>query len=140
MPGHKHIDNDEMERYVLQQTPPARAAEIDEHLVICPECQRAYHTVNETVRVFKQALNEQRFVEVHQTEDGPINIVVRFENNRWVGRITGGQLDGGFKVMTRDQALIRAREDFIAMFPSHRCDSSCLLANRVPLVNNERGT
>ena len=139
MRGDGHIDKDELELYILNQLPERRAEAMEEHLLVCPECQSACRAEDQMMPAATQALNlvEELLVEVHHTEDGLIEIIVRPESDRWVGRITGRQiiLDGGFWEKTREQAIRRAAEDFIAMFPEHRCTSQCLQSGRVNRVS-----
>jgi anti-sigma factor RsiW len=35
-----HLDDDTLERYVKKQIRDSRSAEIEEHLLVCPYCQR----------------------------------------------------------------------------------------------------
>jgi hypothetical protein len=35
----RHIDDDDLERYVLDRLPEERAAAIEEHLLVCEKCQ-----------------------------------------------------------------------------------------------------
>jgi hypothetical protein len=78
-------------------------------------------------------VTQETFFEVHETEkDGPVEVRVQFERDRWVGRITAERVHstGGCWAATHDEAVWRVREDFKAMYPEHRCEDSCFQSSR----------
>ena len=52
----RHIDDDDLERYVLDQLSEAEAAPIDEHLLVCQECQDRLAQVNQRVQAMRASL------------------------------------------------------------------------------------
>ena len=49
----RHIDDDTLERYVLDQLSEDKAAPIDEHLVTCQQCQDRLAQVNQRVQAMR---------------------------------------------------------------------------------------
>jgi len=49
----RHIDDDDLERYVLDQLSEKNAAPIDEHLLACQECQERLAKVNQRVQAMR---------------------------------------------------------------------------------------
>ena len=49
----RHIDDDDLERYVLDQLSEGDAAPIDEHLVACQQCQDRLAQVNQRVQAMR---------------------------------------------------------------------------------------
>ena len=49
----RHIDDDDLERYVLDQLSEDEAAPIDEHLLACQECQDRLVQVNQRVQAMR---------------------------------------------------------------------------------------
>ena len=49
----RHIDDDALERYVLDQLQEDDAAPIDEHLVACQQCQDRLAQVNQRVQAMR---------------------------------------------------------------------------------------
>ena len=49
----RHIDDDDLERYVLGQLSEADAVLIDEHLLVCQECQDRLAHVNQRVQAMR---------------------------------------------------------------------------------------
>ena len=52
----RHIDDDALDRYVLDQLSEKEAAPIDEHLLACQECQDRLAQVNQRVQAMRAAL------------------------------------------------------------------------------------
>jgi anti-sigma factor RsiW len=52
----RHIDDDDLERYVLDQLSEDAAAPIDEHLVVCQECQDRLAQTDQRVQAMRTAL------------------------------------------------------------------------------------
>jgi anti-sigma factor RsiW len=48
-----HIDDDDLERYVLDRQPEERAAAIEEHLRVCQQCQDRLAQVNQRVQAMR---------------------------------------------------------------------------------------
>lgn len=49
----RHIDDDDLERYVLDQLPEDAAVPIDEHLRACQQCQDRLAQVNQRVQAMR---------------------------------------------------------------------------------------
>ena len=57
MPGaDRHIDDDDLERYVLDQLSEDNAAAIEEHLLICEQCQDQLAQVDQRVQAMRASL------------------------------------------------------------------------------------
>jgi hypothetical protein len=130
-----HLDRDELELYGLKRLPQARVEEIEDYLLICSTCQAIVTEEMVFAAAMTRALQitQETFFEVHETEkDGPVEVSVRSEGDRWVGRITAERVHstGCCWAPTHDEAVWRVREDFDAMYPEHRCGDSCFRSVR----------
>ena len=52
----RHIDDDDLERYVLDRQSEERAAAIEEHLLVCEECQDRLAQTDQRVQAMRAAL------------------------------------------------------------------------------------
>jgi hypothetical protein len=55
-----HINEDALERYAMGRLPEQSLAEVEEHLLACPDCQSQLMEFDEFLTVFKKASAERR--------------------------------------------------------------------------------
>lgn len=51
-----HLDEDDLERYALNQISEPELARVEEHLLLCVECQDACIAVQQEIDVIRRAL------------------------------------------------------------------------------------
>ena len=49
----RHVNDDDLERYVLDRVPEERAAAIEEHLLVCEQCQDQLTQVDQRVQAMR---------------------------------------------------------------------------------------
>ena len=52
----RHIDDDDLEHYVLDRLTEERVAPIEEHLLVCEQCQDRLAQVDQRVQAMRTAL------------------------------------------------------------------------------------
>jgi hypothetical protein len=60
MDDNRHLDAEEIESYSLQTTPESDAARVEEHLLICTDCQKRVESSDIFVRAMHDAAHELR--------------------------------------------------------------------------------
>ena len=64
---------------------------------------------------------------MHHTEDGPIHLeVTGADEDRWLARYWGQQLDSSQEFGSFGQAERWLRRCFAELFPKHRCERRCI--------------
>ena len=122
----RHPKTATLELYVVNRLTEPRLGRLEEHLLLCAECQGRVNSLDAYHAVLKEALRDVK-AEVHYTKDGLIyNWVQVLPNGRYVGRHRGATLDGGSEFATHRQAKTFLKRSFAEMFPDHRCNRNCL--------------
>ena len=122
-----HPTIDALEFYSLGRLTEPKLAQLEEHLLVCEECQDRVSSLDRYHATLKKALQQVKS-EVHSTEDGLIyNWVEVLPNGRFFGHHRGPMLDGGREFATNRQAWSYLRRSFAEMFPKHHCSKRCTL-------------
>jgi hypothetical protein len=67
----KHVPGDTLERYVMNRLPESELEPVEEHLLICPQCQDRLEAKDEFVKAMKAAIAEfTKFTETSKAEEG----------------------------------------------------------------------
>jgi hypothetical protein len=100
----RHPKTATLELYVVNRLTEPRLGRLEEHLLLCAECQGRVAALDAYHAVLKEALRDLK-AEVHCTKDGLIyNWVEVLPNGRYAGRHRGATLDGGSDFATQKQA------------------------------------
>jgi anti-sigma factor RsiW len=128
----QHIPDDSLELYALGRLSERELAEVEEHLLRCPECVERLDHIEGFTKAMRDALRESgsELVAEHQTAEGPIRLYVRRlldqDHERWVARIRGPQTDCGIPAFSRGEALAAVENLFREMYREHRCGPVCI--------------
>jgi hypothetical protein len=115
-----------LELFVVNRLTEPQLGRLEEHLLLCAECQGRVTALDAYHAVLKEALRDVN-AQVHYTKDGLIyNWVEVLPDGRYVGRHRGATLDGGSEFATQKQAKTFVTRSFAEMFPEHRCNRNCL--------------
>lgn len=133
-----HIPLDSLELYALGRLPERELADVEEHIVCCPECVTVLNDLEGFTRTISTALQatNSELVAEHHTAEGPIRLYVRClspEHVQWLGRVRGDKVDAGVHAPSRDQALVAVENLFRQMYPEHGCMRDCIVQNRLQL-------
>jgi anti-sigma factor RsiW len=135
----QHIPNDSLELYALGRLNDRELAQVEEHLLCCPECVERLDDIEGFTKAMRDGLREMRseLIAEHQTSDGPIQLYVRRllkgDKERWVGRVRGPQTDVGEPAFSRAQALVAVENLFREMYREHRCGPACIVHREMRL-------
>lgn len=120
-----HPALDVLEIYALHRIPELELATIEEHLLVCSECQDRVSSLDRYHANLREALRQVE-AEIHATEDGLIyNWVERPLGGRCKARHRGPMLDGGNVFATEREAWEYLECSFREMFPVHKCGRAC---------------
>jgi hypothetical protein len=122
-----HIDVEHVSFAVLAEYAAGRVfenaslKELEEHLLLCADCQRV------AVQLDRDASKRGRPLEItHTTTDGPIRLwVEQSASGRWQARYTGPNLNGGQEFGRVERARTFVLKSFDEMFPDHLCSDAC---------------
>jgi len=127
-----HPDEELLEGYAMGTLRGAGLARLEEHLLICEECQDRLREVDAFVSAIREAAAHLMGVVTitHATEDGPVRLEAQQHGRRrWNARFEGPQLEGG-DTFTSFQAAFHFLElSFSEMYPKHRCTEACCRGN-----------
>jgi hypothetical protein len=124
-------DDEALERYTIGQAQMEEFEAVEEHLLVCPECQQSVERLTAWLRDFRgAALNScTRITIVHHTEAGPVYLKAEAATaGRWRAHFSGKELEGADVFATRGAAFEYLRRSFAEMFPAHRCTPGCRVA------------
>ena len=122
----RHPKTATLELYVVNRLTEPRLGRLEEHLLLCAECQGRVTALDAYHAVLDEALLDVK-AQVHYTKDGLIfHWVEVLPNGRYFGRHRGPTLDGGSEFATQKQAKAFLKRSFAEMFPEHRCNRNCL--------------
>jgi len=130
----RHIGEDSLDRYAAShRLPETELAAVEEHLLVCPACQDRLAAVDDFVGALGAALQKRGVVRmdfIHQTEDGPVRLLLtRTADDGWLARFQGRELDGCREFRTAVGAKRWLARSFAEMFPQHRCTRRCRAAS-----------
>jgi anti-sigma factor RsiW len=129
----RHIGGDLLDRYAASHhLPESELAALEAHLLVCPSCQDRFAELDGSVQALSTILERRGQMQtdfVHQTEDGPVRLLLtRTVDRGWVARFQGRELDGRREFRTAVGAKRWLARSFAEMFPKHRCTRRCRAA------------
>lgn len=126
-PFQRHPEEETLERFVLGELAGADLEELEEHLLTCELCRKRLEQVDCFVQAMQRAAADllDRISFVHQTEEGPVALVVRRSRERWEGRMEGREVESVEVFDTPRLAWESVRASFQQMFPEHQCGAEC---------------
>ncbi len=123
-----HPDEELLEGYSMGTLHGTGLARLEEHMLICEECQDRLRDVDSFVSAIREATAHLMgaVAVTHATEDGPVRLEAKKHGRReWNARFEGPQLEGG-DTFTSFQAAFHFLElSFAEMYPKHRCTTEC---------------
>jgi anti-sigma factor RsiW len=126
--GHRHLDDETLERYVLGRLTEPDLADAEEHLLVCEECRRSLAGVQSFINAVRGAGEDllESWVFSHHTEEGPVRLeVTRAGRQQWVGRYRGASVEGRGVFAGARAAYEFVERSFTQLFPEHRCNELC---------------
>ncbi len=125
----KHCTEEELERYAMGAAAERERAFIEEHLLLCVQCQQKLTQVDRTIALVRSAadaLQHQPVNFVHRTAEGEIRLLVtQSASGGWRALISGQDLEGAKQFTTVQEANEFVLRSFEEMFPEHRCTEAC---------------
>jgi anti-sigma factor RsiW len=124
----RHPDEEALESYVMGKTRGAKRARIEEHLLVCEECQDRVAELEAFVGAIRDAVGEvlNQVGWTHATSDGLIRLqATRSRGRQWVARFEGRELEGGRTFDSLREACAFLQRSFAEMYPEHRCTARC---------------
>lgn len=131
-PWDTHPDDEALESHVMGKARGAKLARIEEHLLVCAECQDRLAELDAFVGAIREAFGavNDSVGWTHATTDGPVQLhATRSRSREWVARFEGTELEGGRTFSSLREAWEFLRRSFVEMYPEHRCSPRCR-ANR----------
>lgn len=124
----EHATEDALEEYALGRLRGAAVARLEEHLLICEECQNRLSQIDSFVQGMADADGMLDYVGFsHDTADGEVLIeATRMHAGEWVARYHGAHLDGTATFTSLREAFRFLRRSFSEMYPEHRCSRRCV--------------
>jgi len=124
-----HPEEDLLEQYSLGRVAGSDLRALEEHLLLCPQCQDRLTEVDAYVRAMQDGakrLTDVRISLTHQTPDGPVHVhVIRSSRGKWIARLRGRELDLMREFPRVEEATECALQSFADLFPQHHCTCSC---------------
>jgi hypothetical protein len=122
-----HATQVALESYSLQELPESRAAQVEEHLLVCEACRQMLSETDTFAMLFrKRPRGHAAAAFVHATEDGLISLELRaLPGSRWSARFRGEQLEGQAILASPSEAYRHLRRSFAEMYPEHLCNPGC---------------
>jgi Putative zinc-finger len=121
-----HISSELLELYALGRLAEAHKAAVEEHLLLCGVCQRRLERIQEFISALQWGLGRiKELIALHETADGPVYLLVRQSETKFVARVLGRELDYGLQCETQEEAERACRAAFAQMFPEHVCGDKC---------------
>ena len=129
----RHPSKDLLEQYSLGKGSEKQRSEVEEHLLLCEECQKRvaeldiFHAAISSALKVATSFPLRRPAEVvHYTSEGPIySWSKRLKKGKWLAVHEGRNLEGGRICRTLREANEYLLRSFVEMFPEHRCGAKC---------------
>lgn len=124
----EHPDDDTLEAYSIGVLPGPKLERVEEHLLICTECQERMREVESFVEAMREAAAQLTgaVVVTHSTEDGVVRLEARKQSRRtWRARFSGPQFEGEQSFSSFRAAFNYLERSFARMYPEHRCGPGC---------------
>jgi hypothetical protein len=124
----EHATEDALEEYALGRLRGAALARLEEHLLVCEECQDRLSQLDTFVQGMADADGLLDYVGFsHDTADGEVNLeATRLHSRAWLARFRGAHLDGSDTFESLRDAFRFLRRSFAEMYPEHRCTRRCV--------------
>jgi hypothetical protein len=126
-PFHDHASQVALESYALHHLRASKAAQVEEHLLVCEACRQMLSETDTFAALFREKPRGHAAAAfVHATEDGLINLEIRgLPGSRWSARFRGEQLEGQTVLASLREAYRHLRRSFAEMYPEHLCNPGC---------------
>jgi anti-sigma factor RsiW len=124
----RHLSEDLLEAYVLGRATADDEALIEEHLLVCDECQGRLSREQRTITTLIASLppNPSEVIATHKTKKGDVSFYVRRLPSRgWRASVVGPGAESGMILPSRERAEEYCRDTFRDLFPEHHCGPGC---------------
>jgi hypothetical protein len=124
----RHPDDEALESHVLGQARGAKLARIEEHLLVCAECQERLADLEVFTGAMREAAGQvlTTLGYLHATDEGPVRLrATRTASGQWVARIEGQELETERSFDSLREAYESLQQSFAEMFPEHSCTPLC---------------
>ncbi len=124
----EHAAEETLEEYALGRLRGAALARLEEHLLICEECQDRLSELDTFLQGMSEADGLLDYVGFsHDTADGEVSLeATRLQPRRWLARFRGAHLEGTETFPSLREAFRFLRRSFAEMYPEHRCTRRCV--------------
>lgn len=133
-PRKEHATEETLEEFALGRLRGAALTRLEEHLLICEECQDRLSELDAFVQGIADADGLLNYVAFsHDTADGTVTLeATRLQAGVWEARFRGGNLEGTETLTSLREAFRFLRRSFAEMYPEHRCTRHCGRALKGP--------
>jgi hypothetical protein len=123
-----HPDEEALESHALGKARGAKLARIEEHLLVCADCQKRLAELDEFVGAIREAaggiLEAVRWT--HSTTEGAVQLqATKSRSRKWIARIQGREVEGGHTFQSLLEACTFLHRSFAELYPEHRCTPHC---------------
>ena len=123
-----HPDEDTLESHVLGKARGATLARLEEHLLVCAECQERLAGLEVFAGAMREAAGKvlTRLSYVHAMGRKGVRLrATRTVRGDWVARLEGEELEAERRFDTLRAAFEFLRLSFSEAYPEHSCTSRC---------------
>ena len=123
-----HPDEDALESHALGKARGAKLARIEEHLLVCVDCQKRLAELDEFVGALREAAGGmlEAVSWTHLTTEGTVQLhASKSRSRQWVARIQGRDVEGGRAFPSLLEACTFLHRSFAELYPEHRCTRHC---------------
>jgi hypothetical protein len=123
-----HPDEDALESHALGKVRGAKLARIEEHLLVCVDCQKRLAELDEFVGALREAAGGvlEAVSWTHLTTEGTVQLhASKSRSRQWVARIQGRDVEGGRAFPSLLEACTFLHRSFAELYPEHRCTRHC---------------
>jgi hypothetical protein len=126
-PRKEHATHEALEEFAFGRLRGAALTKLEEHLLICEECQDRLSELDAFVQAMADADGLLDYVAFnHDTADGTVTLeATRLQPGVWEARFGGGNLEGSEMLPSLREAFRFLRRAFAEMYPEHRCTRHC---------------
>ncbi len=126
-PRKEHATEEALEEYALGRLRGTALTRLEEHILICEECQDRLSELDAFVQGIADADGLLDYVAFnHDTADGTVTLeATRLQERVWEARFRGCNLEGTGTFPSLREAFRFLRRSFAEMYPAHRCTRHC---------------
>ena len=123
-----HPDEEALESHALGKARGAKLARIEEHLLVCADCQKRLAELDEFVGALREAAGGilEAVSWTHLTTEGAVQLyATKTRSRQWIARIQGSDVEGGRTFQSLLEACTFLHRSFAELYPEHRCTPHC---------------